>query len=130
MEHPLHSNDDEIKSYLGLLCQGKSDFDHIELFWKNPVFQTCLGLRKVPSSPTAAVQTIDCNWSETLLQKSADLIRKVKAPVTGHESGEQVVISLDIDVSPFYNLGTKKEGVSLTYKGTLGYAERNMAAHR
>ncbi|WP_379335562.1 hypothetical protein [Paenibacillus sp. GCM10027626] len=40
MEHPLHSNGDFIKSYLGLLCQGKSDFGHIEPFRKDPVFQT------------------------------------------------------------------------------------------
>lgn len=95
---------------------------------RDPVFQTCLDLRKVPSSPTlrqrldAEAQTIVCNWNETLLQESADLIRKVKAPVTGLEAGEHTVIPLDIDVSPFDNSGTQKEGISLTYKGTVGYA--------
>ncbi len=128
MENPIHSHGDVMTSYLGLLCQGKSDFDHIEPFRKDPVFQTCLGVRKVPSSPTlrqrldAAAQTMNANWNEILLQESADLIRNVKAPVTGLTAGEHTVIPLDIDVSPFDNSGTKKEGVSLTYKGTFGYA--------
>lgn len=38
MENPIHGNGDVMKSYLGLLCQGKSDFDHIEPFRKDPVF--------------------------------------------------------------------------------------------
>ncbi|WP_367903407.1 IS1380 family transposase [Paenibacillus sp. PL2-23] len=128
MENPIHGNGEVMKSYLGLLCQGKSDFDHIEPFRKDTVFQTCLGIRKVPSSPTlrqrldAAAQTIDANWNDILLQESADLIRNLNAPVTGLDAGEHTVIPLDIDVSPFDNSGTKKEGVSLTYKGTFGYA--------
>jgi hypothetical protein len=128
MENPIHENGDVMKSYLGLLCQGKSDFDHIEPFRKDTVFQTCLGIRKVPSSPTlrqrldAAAQSMDTNWNEILLQESAELIRNVNTPVTGLIAGEHTVIPLDIDVSPFDNSGTKKEGVSLTYKGTFGYA--------
>lgn len=128
MEHPVHPHGDVMKSYLGLLCQGKSDFDHIEPFRKDTVFKTCLDLRKVPSSPTlrqrldAAAQTIDANWNEILLQESADLIRNVHAPLSGFHLGEETWIPLDIDVSPFDNSGTKKEGVALTYKGTFGYA--------
>lgn len=128
MEHPIHSHGDVIKSYVGLLCQGKSDFDAIEPFRKDPVFQTCLGIRKVPSSPTlrqrldAAAQCIDANWNDMLLTESADLIRNVKAPLSGLPAGEHTVIPLDIDVTPFDNSGTKKEGVALTYKGTFGFA--------
>ncbi|ALS27119.1 hypothetical protein IJ21_17180 [Paenibacillus sp. 32O-W] len=101
MENPIHSHGDVMTSYLGLLCQGKSDFDHIEPFRKDPVFQTCLGVRKVPSSPTlrqrldAAAQTMNANWNEILLQESADLIRNVKAPVTGLTAGEHTMIPLD-----------------------------------
>lgn len=128
MEYPLHSHGDVMKSYLGLLCQGKSDFDHIEPFRKDPVFKTCLGLHKVPSSPTlrqrldAAAQTMDINWNEILLLESSKLIRNVHAQISGLEAGEHLYIPLDIDVSPFDNSGTKKEGVSRTYKGMDGYA--------
>jgi len=128
MEFPLHSHGDVMKSYLGLLCQGKSDFDHIEPFRNDSVFKTCLSLQKVPSSPTlrqrldAAAQTLDVNWNDELLQESAKLIRKVGAVVTSVEAGKHRYIPLDIDVSPFDNSGTKKEGVSRTYKGVDGYA--------
>lgn len=126
MKTPIHSHADVMKSYLGLLCQGKSDFDHIEPFRKDDVFTICLQLQKVPSSPTlrqrldAAAQTPE--WNRILLEESADLIRKVKAPLTGLTAGEKAYAPLDIDVSPFDNSGTKKEGVSRTYKGTDGYA--------
>lgn len=89
------------------------------------MFQTCLGLQKVPSSPIlrqrldAAAQTIDVNWNELLLLESAKLIRNVQAQVSGLEAGEHRYIPLDIDVSPFDNSGTKKEGGSRTYKGSM-----------
>lgn len=126
MESPIHSHADVVKSYLGLLCQGKSDFDHIEPFRKDDVFSTCLQLQRVPSSPTlrqrldAAAK--DSEWNRILLEESSDLIRKVQAPLSGLEIGDKVYAPLDIDVSPFDNSGTKKEGVSRTYKGTDGYA--------
>lgn len=35
---PLISNADNVVAYLGLLCQGKSDFDHIEPFRQDRFF--------------------------------------------------------------------------------------------
>jgi len=128
MENPYHSHSDVMKSYIGLLCQGKSDFDHIEPFRNDDVFPICLQLQKVPSSPTLrqrldrAAETEAAGWNEILLEESADLIRRVQAPLTGLIAGSVVYVPLDIDVSPFDNSGTKKEGVSRTYKGVDGYA--------
>jgi len=128
MENPYHSHSDVMKSYIGLLCQGKSDFDHIEPFRNDDVFPICLQLQKVPSSPTLrqrldrAAETEAAGWNEILLEESADLIRRVQAPLTGLKAGSVVYVPLDIDVSPFDNSGTKKEGVSRTYKGVDGYA--------
>jgi hypothetical protein len=128
VEHPFHSHADVMKSYLGLLCQGKSDFDHIEPFRKDDVFSTCLQLNKVPSSPTlrqrldAAASSKKADWNRILLEESADLLRQIRAPLTGLLAGEESYIPLDLDVSPFDNSGTKKEGVSRTYKGTDGFA--------
>lgn len=34
-------------------------------------------------------------------------------------AGEQEYVPLDIDLSPFYNSGTKKEGVSARIKSTI-----------
>jgi hypothetical protein len=41
---------DIVKSVIGLLSMGKSDFDAIEAFRQDPFFQQSLGLNKVPSS--------------------------------------------------------------------------------
>ncbi|MFT4991130.1 MAG: hypothetical protein ACI9LD_000312 [Polaromonas sp.] len=41
-----------LKSYLALLCWGKSDFDAIESCRDNAFFKRALGLGTVPSSPT------------------------------------------------------------------------------
>lgn len=46
------ANSDILKSYLGLLCLGKNDFDAIEGQRKDTFFARALHLRAVPSSPT------------------------------------------------------------------------------
>lgn len=118
------------KAYLGLLCQGKSDFDHIEPFRDDPFFRLALQLKEVPSSPTLR-QRLDMaarnpEWNQIILEESVNLIRKSNAPLTplvlGSAPSKRRYLPLDIDVSPFDNSNTKKEGVSRTYKGHDGYA--------
>jgi hypothetical protein len=46
------ANSEILKSYLALLCLGKSDFDAIESFRNNAFFKRVLGLGVVQSSPT------------------------------------------------------------------------------
>ncbi|WP_397378765.1 IS1380 family transposase [Paenibacillus sp. YYML68] len=129
--NPDISNADVMKSYLGLLCQGKSDFDHIEPFRQDDAFSISLDIRDVPSSPTLR-QRLDMAgssiWKDIVLEESADLLRRVAAPLTGvdllvlGEKERTTLLPLDIDVSPFDNSRTKKEGVSRTYKGHDGFA--------
>jgi len=124
------SNRDVAYAYLGLLCQGKSDFDHIEPFRNDEFFPEALRVTDVPSSPTLR-QRLDLvasdehrAWQSVILEESARLLRTVHAPLTPIVLGEdqRVYLPLDVDVSPFDNSGTKKEGVSRTYKGCDGYA--------
>lgn len=128
LEHPFHTHSDVMKSYIGLLCQGKSDFDHIEPFRQDDVFPVCMQVKKVPSSPTlrqrldAAAASEQANWNRIMLEESADLLRRLNTPLTELTAGDQSFLPLDLDVSPFDNSGTKKQGVSRTYKGTDGYA--------
>jgi hypothetical protein len=85
-------------------------------------------VNEVPSSPTlrqrldAAAASEKANWNRILLEESADLLYRINAPLTGIAAGDNVYVPFDLDVSPFDNSGTKKEGVSRTYKGTDGYA--------
>ena len=45
-------NSDIVRSYLGLLVQGKSDFDAIENFRGDAFYKQALGIGLLPSSPT------------------------------------------------------------------------------
>ena len=121
VKNPQVSNSDCVISYLGLLCQGKSDFDHIEAFRDDQFFQISLGLDRVPSSPTLR-QRLDMAgdlWNPIIMEESARILKIAGAEIT---PCIRDLVPLDIDVSPFDNSHTKKEGVSRTYKGHDGYA--------
>lgn len=123
---------DIVKSYIGLLCQSKNDYDYIESFRKSPFFPRALDVNEVPSSATLR-QRMDYiagadGWKSIILEESARLLHQFDAPLTPttiqgrDEEEKKEYIPLDLDVSPFDNSNTKKEGVSRTYKGCDGYA--------
>lgn len=71
-------------AYLGLLCQGKSDFDSIEPFREEPFFAMALGPEQTPSSPTLR-QRLDMaaknfKWRQIILE--VNLIKNAGAPIT------------------------------------------------
>lgn len=115
----LHS--EVVKSYVGLLCQGKSDFDHIEPFREDIFFSQSLRVKKVPSSPTMRQRfnLAGERWREIVLEESAGMLKTLDAVIT---PCIRDLVPLDIDVTPFDNSNTKKEGVKRTYKGHDGYA--------
>lgn len=120
------SHGDVLRSLVGLLCLGKSDFDAVENMRRDRFFATALGISTVPSSVTLR-QRLDERANDFLpwiTEACADLLVglgvKPKALATGH-------VPLDADVTPFDNANTRKEGVSRTYKGCDGYAP--MAAY-
>jgi hypothetical protein len=110
---------DLVKSYLGLLAQGKSDFEAIEAFRHDRFFQEALGIDQVPGSvwlrqqlETHAVVLRDHTdaWSVRLMQRAG-------APITA-EGG---FVCLDFDTFVMDNSGTRKECVGRTYQGVDGY---------
>ena len=119
--NPQISNSDCAVAYIGLLCQGKNDFDHIENFREDSFFQCSLGLEQVPSSPTLRQRfdKVKNYWNGIVMEESARMLKHANAAITPCHGK---LVPLDIDVSPFDNSGTKKEGVSRTYKGHDGYA--------
>ena len=124
---PLHpqpeiSNSDVVFSMIGLLCLGQPDFAAIESFREDNFFRMALGLDQVPSEATLRQRLDDVQgaFDAILKEESAAMIRR-HAPKIGACHG--TIVPLDMDVSPFDNSGTKKEGVSWTYKkGVEGYA--------
>lgn len=127
-EHPAISHRDVVVAYMGLLAQGKNDFDHIEAFRKDPFFKVALDLEQVPSSPTlrqrldqAAANESTIQWGQALNESSDELLRRY-AHCKPIEIDKHHYVPLDMDVSPMDNSKTKKEGVSRTYKGCDGFA--------
>ncbi|WP_029918107.1 IS1380 family transposase [Pelobacter seleniigenes] len=113
---------DVVRSYLGLLCQGKSDFAAIRPFFEDDEFFRCsLGLTKVPS-PETLRQRLD-QFAEVLRTIvdfcSVEFLKKAKAQLSPLSTGH---MPLDLDVFTLDNSDTKKEGVSYTYRGFNGYA--------
>lgn len=121
-QSPHISNADVVVSYLGLLCQGKSDFDHIEAFREDNFFKEALMLDTVPSSPTLR-QRLDAgallDWNKLVMEAGLAVLNAQKATIT---PCLRKLVPLDLDVSPYDNSNTNKEGVSFTYKGFNGYA--------
>lgn len=115
------SHADVIRSYIGLLTLGKSDFEAISGFRQDRYFQESLALKAVPSEPTLRQRMeeqaehfrIIVNFCVTeFLKKSGALFSPL---ATGH-------VPLDIDVFTMDNSGTKKEKVSRTYMNFDGFA--------
>ena len=117
-------SDDSLISMIGLLSLAKPDFTAIEQFRDDDYFQMALGLKSVPSEPTLR-QRIDeiadngIDVRRVILQASANLLHKKALNLTPCHKD---FVAIDGDVSPFDNSGTKKEGVSCTYKLKDGYA--------
>jgi len=115
------STADTLLTMTGLLCLAKPDFDAVEQFREDEYFQRCLGLPVVPSEATLRQRMDETGLSvrDAILAASASLVKKRGKKLTPCFKS---YIPLDADVSPFDNSGTRKEGVSCTYKLFDGYA--------
>ena len=122
---PTFSHADILFSMIGLISIGKPDYDAIEIFRsKQDFFTKALGISGCPSSPTIR-QRIDLigQQADIIIKEGSAALVKSKAPaISPIETSAGPYIPLDIDVSPFDNSKTHKEGVSRTYKGYDGYA--------
>ena len=109
-----------VRSYLGLLALGKSDFDALEDMRDDRYFKHALGIRQMPSSARLR-QRFDED-AQALIplidDASVEFLQHAQAPITPLPTGH---VALDMDGFPMDNSRTQKEGVSLTYKGHDGY---------
>lgn len=120
-KRPEISHADVVRSMLGLLVVAKPDFDAITAFSEDEFFRSALFLKDVPSAPTLRqrIDQLAGHCDEIILEESVDMVAR-HAPVVS--PCYQDLVPLDIDVSPFDNSKTRKEGVSRTYKEVDGYA--------
>ena len=114
------ASSDIVRSYLGLLVQGKSDFDAIENVRGDKFFKQALGIGLLPSSPTLR-QRMDAS-ADALAGHVPAMIERLLA----RRAPEYGVLPcgwlpLDIDTFAMDNGGTSKAGVGRTYAGVDGF---------
>jgi len=120
---------DIIRSYIGLLCLGKSDFEALAGMREDEYFRHAMGIETVPSverlrqrmDETASVMT------PLMFKSSVAMLRRANVPITSLPTGH---IPLDIDVFPQDNSGTKgsaapTRGMMATLLSVLIWARRD-----
>ena len=118
------ANSEILKSYLALLCLGKSDFDAIEGFRDNAFFKRALGLGTVPSSPTLRqrMDTHAASWFELAPQMNQLLLgSRINGQPIDFGALACGYTPVDLDTFAMDNGGTQKELVGRTYAGVDGY---------
>ena len=120
---PQIKNGDILLTYIGLLAQGKTAYEAVNEFDDDPDFyQSALGIvREIPSAETLRQRMDDIGDSlrSELLKANIEMFTSHEINPTALPGG---LVPLDMDVTPFDNSKTRKEGVSRTYKGFDGYA--------
>jgi len=118
------ANSDILKSYLGLLVQGKNDFDAVEAFRGDDFFTRALGIGTVPSSSTLRqrMDTHAASWFELADEFNLALLSAKYA--TGPVDFGALpcgYMAVDWDTFVMNNSGTQKEAVGRTYQGVDGF---------
>lgn len=116
-------NGDILLTYIGMLCQGKPQYEAVREMMDDPdYYKYALGIAyAIPSAETLRQRfdMIGDTLRNDILQANVDMIREMKIEPSALDNG---YVPVDIDVTPFDNSKTHKEGVSRTYKGFDGYA--------
>jgi len=110
---------DVVKSMVGLLNLGKSDFEAIEPFRSDRFSKEALGLSKVPGSVWIR-QRLDAKAAELREltdEPSLRLLERTEAPITAHQG----YVCADLDAFVMDNPDPRKEAVSRTCQGVDGY---------
>jgi hypothetical protein len=112
---------DVVKSYLGILGLGKSDFGTVTNKRDDKFFKESLAIKEIPSEGTLR-QRLDEHAERFLPVVNycvTEFIKRSNAVITAISTGH---VPLDIDVFTMNNSNTKKEGASYTYMGFNGFS--------
>jgi hypothetical protein len=118
------ANSDILKSYLGLLVQGKNDFDAIEAFRGDDFFARALDVGTVPSCSTLRqrMDTHAASWFELAGEFNLALLSaKYASGPVDFGALPCGYMAVDWDTFVMNNSGTQKEAVGRTYQGVDGY---------
>ena len=116
-------NGDVLLTYIGMLCQGKPHYEAVREMMDDPdYYKYALGISyAIPSTETLRQRfdMIGDSLRKDIQQANVDMLREMHIEPTALDNG---FVPVDIDVTPFDNSKSNKEGVSRTYKGFDGYA--------
>lgn len=116
-------NGDILLTYIGLLCQGKTQYEAVHEMMDDPdYYKYALGIAyAIPSAETLRQRfdMIGDSLRGDIQQANIALLREMHREPSALDNG---YVPVDIDVTPFNNSKTNKQGVSRTYKGFDGYA--------
>ena len=116
-------NGDVLLTYIGMLCQGKPQYEAVREMMDDPdYYKYALGISyAIPSAETLRQRfdMIGDSLRKDIQQANVDMLREMHIEPTSLDNG---FVPVDIDVTPFDNSKSNKEGVSRTYKGFDGYA--------
>jgi len=113
-----------IVGMFGLLAQGRSSFEEIDLYRGNDPFGQSLGLSFVPAQETLRLyleKVADDPSIQEQIRTCNVAILQLARPTPVEVEGRHY-LPVDVDVSILDNTGSHKEGVSRTYMGKDGYA--------
>ena len=120
---PQIKNGDILLTMIGMLTLGHTDFDYVNEFHTDEeYYKTALGIvYDIPSESTLRMRmdTIGQTINNEILSGNISLFKACKVRPTPLSNG---LVPLDIDVTPFDNSQSHKQGVSRTYKNFYGYA--------
>lgn len=120
---PQIKNGDILLTMIGLLTLGKTDFEDVNEFHTDEEFyKYALGIAYgIPSESSLRnrMDGIGNSMNKQILDGNISMFRECDFKPSPLKCG---CVPVDIDVSPFDNSGSRKEGVSRTYKNFDGYA--------
>ena len=124
--NPQITSTDILLTMVGLLAQGKPDFDHVKAYIGDEFFMNSLGINHVPSAESYRQKfqnlALHTNLADQLPELSAKLWKKTGMEHEFIEKDEQKWVRIDIDPVIYDNSDTKKEGAEWTYNKVYGFA--------
>jgi hypothetical protein len=119
---PDYSNSACLRSYIGVLAEGRTAFEEIEPHRGGALFREALDLPAVPSSPTVRQRLDNSAGAFDAPLRTANLRLLEDCEYGQAETAEGGMVPLDLDVSCQDNSRTQKEGVSPTRQQYDGFA--------
>lgn len=120
---PQIKNGDILLTEIGMLSQGKTSFDHVNEFHSDPeYYKLALGIAYgIPSESTLRMRldAIGQTMNSDIMEGNISMFKACKIEPSPLPCG---YVPVDLDVTPFDNSKSHKEGVSRTYKNFDGYA--------